>query len=650
MNRREPQRRAIGACRRRRGTWTAAALVMVLVGVTPLAEGQDRDGRTGPTLVTRFAAEGAGPEQLAEVVTDSLELTLRLAGVPQVERADYLLPSAAPEASLRYYDRRRAAGAVYGAIERDDSAGYTIAAGIWSPDDGDVARFEQEIESVFAVFDIADELALEIASQVVGRELSFGSVEVANTEHLDAFAVYVDGQLIARDERVVQVVAGDRTVSITQPGPLGDQPIAEFAVEVPRDGRVTVALDPPEEAAGEPAQGGDGAEGSDGGDAADASDAGPAAASTVGQPEEAPTGSLVVESSPPGATVLLDDEPIGTTPLRTFGVEAGRYELVLQRPLFHESIAAVDVMENQQASLVQELRVNGEAPEIEERLLRPAAPSIASLAVTAAKAGYLIARAAVAPYAFETSVLYGDPLLAGLDFVMLSSMFGGSLLAHESPGRRALGWTGMGLIALGPITAITIEEFMDVPPGASETVDLILDSVLFVDLFGSIALGIIDLAFTPAAAQRRNEELIGAVQETGAISDSTRLARRRMLVEVGAGTAGRFGYVHEVFPPYGRVEAGLGTGLIASSPVRFTPVASVRAAARPLAGFAPGIHPELSVLLQGETDFKGWGLSVGGAFGAVFSFERFELFWRSNYIYGLRTGRDGFASSFGVSL
>ena len=620
---------------------------MVLVGVTPFAEGQGRDGRTGPTLVTRFAAEGAGPEQLAEVVTDSLELTLRLAGVPQVERADYLLPSAAPEASLRYYDRRRAAGAVYGAIERDDSAGYTIAAGIWSPDDGDVARFEQQIESVFAVFDIADELALEIASQVVGRELSFGSVEVANTEHLDAFAVYVDGQLIARDERVVQVVAGERTVSITQPGPLGDQPIAEFAVEVPRDGRVTVALDPPEEAAGEPAQGGDGAKGSDG---ADASDAGPAAASTVGQPEEAPTGSLVVESSPRGATVLLDDEPIGTTPLRTFGVEAGRYELVLARPLFHESIAAVDVMENQQASLVQELRVNGEAPEIEERLLRPAAPSIASLAVTAAKAGYLIARAVIAPYSFDTMLFYGDPLLAGLDLVMLSSMFGGSLLAHESPGRRALGWTSMGLIALGPITAITADQVPDLPPGASETVDIMLEIVPFVDIFGSIALGIIDLAFTPAAAQRRNEELISAVQETGVVPDRPRPAGRRILLEVGAGTAGRLGYVHEVFPPYGRVEAALGTGLIPSSPVRFTPVASARAAARPLAGFAPGIHPELSVLLQGETDFNRWGLSVGGALGAVFAFERFELFWRSNYLYGLRTGRDGFTSSFGVSL
>ncbi len=646
-SRKKPQLKKACKTRSRRVSFTVTALLVLFPAMTPLVQGQEQGASAGPTLVTRFVATGTGPEQLAEVVTESLELTLRLAGVEQVERADYLLPTEAPRASIRYYERRRAAGAVYGAVRRNDTGGYAIQAGIWSPEKEGFSRFEQEIESVFAVFDIADELALDIASEVVGRELSFGTLAIENTRHLEEFGVYVDGQLVARNERRVQVVAGERAVSVTRSGPLGDQPVAEFNVSVPAEGRVSVALDPPEEpaaATNEEADVPEGLAGSDGSDTAQT------AQSASDRPQEVPTGSLVVESSPPGATVLLDNEAIGTTPLRTFGVESGRYELVLQRPLFHDSVAAVDVVENQRASLEQELRVNEEAPAIQRHLIRPLAPGAASLSVTALKAGYLAGSALASTQFFTEALKHGDPLLAAMDLIVLNSLYGGSLVAHETPGRRVMSWTGMGLVALGPVVSIAADEIGGSATGLEDEWDEVLEILPFVQVIGSMALGIVDVALTPAAAQRRNEELLEAVRETGTVPELRELRPRRLVMEGGAGGVARLGYVGEVFAPYGRIEAAAGTGFVAGSDLGFTPVASVRAAARPLAEFAPGIHPEVSVLVQGETDFRELGVSVGGAFGAVFSFERFELFWRSNYLYGIRSRRDRFVSSFGVSL
>jgi hypothetical protein len=45
----------------------------------------------------------------------------------------------------------------------------------------------------------------------------------------------------------------------------------------------------------------------------------------------APTGSLVVNSTPEGSVVVLDDRPEGTTPLEIFGIPAGSHTLVISR-------------------------------------------------------------------------------------------------------------------------------------------------------------------------------------------------------------------------------------------------------------------------------------------------------------------------------
>jgi hypothetical protein len=66
----------------------------------------------------------------------------------------------------------------------------------------------------------------------------------------------------------------------------------------------------------------------------------PPAASTI----ERYTGSLVVESLPPGATVFLDNKTVGKTPLTLNGVHAGEHVVRLERDGYHRWSRAIRVV------------------------------------------------------------------------------------------------------------------------------------------------------------------------------------------------------------------------------------------------------------------------------------------------------------------
>ncbi len=612
--------------------------ILAVLGISAAAASPSLAQETpGSTLVTRFAADGATAEQLALSVTNSLELTLRLAGVPNVERADYLMPEVSLSATTGFYARAEARRAVFGAIQPRQAGGYVIQAGVWSAETDEVSELTAEIDSVFGIFDLADDLALDIAAEVVGRDLAFATIEIENTEHLGAIAVYVDGQLVARDETEIQILAGSRTVTVARPGPLGDQPFEEFNLALEAGQTHRIALEPPPETVAEA-----GAED----EAAEPKSSG-AGLLRQSATEETETGSLLVETSPPGATVLLDGERIGTTPLEAFGVETGRYELALERPMFRPTIAAVDVLAGQPATLSQPLELDLEHPEVAVRLITPAAPSIASLTTTAMKAAYITwIFTSGHPWRW-TSVFTGDPPFAAMDLAAVGMLHAGSLLAHDPTVGILLSLGNAVLLAGPPVVATLTSEIT----GRDITQNSLYTGVAGTAAYlGSAAFALYDLAFTPAAAQRRNERLTGRIQETGEIPEATSAPRRRLMIGAGNGAVGRVGYVQEIFRPFGRIEAAVGTGLGGSDPVVATPVASVRLAARPFAHHTPGVHPELSGLIQAETDLQDYGMSAGFAFGSVLSFRRFELFWRSNYLYGLRTKRQSYLSSFGISL
>ncbi len=612
-------------------------IVTVLIIAAAVSLPVGAQDTAGTTVVTRFSAEGATAEQLALIVADSLELTLRLAGVSEVKRADYLMPEESLSATAGFYERTNARRAVFGAIQAREAGGYLVTARVWSSETSDISKVTTEIDSVFGIFDLADDLALDIAAEVVGRDLAFATVEIENTDHLDSLAVYVDGQLIARNETEIQVLAGARTVTIARPGPLGDQPVEAFELTLQADQTARIALQPPAETSEEV-------------DRAEEEPAPGAPGVSLSQQDRraaVETGSLLVETTPSGVTVLLDGERIGTTPLEAFGVETGRYELALERPLFRPTVAAVDVIPDATSTLAQPLEVNIDHPDVAGRLMAPAAPSIASLTTTALKAAYITWIFTSGHSWRWTSVFSAEPPLAAIDLAAVGMLHAGSLLAHDPETAILLSAANAVLLA-GPSVVATLTSEIT---GIDITQNNIYTGVAGVAAYvGSAAFALYDLAFTPAAAQRRNDRFVQEIQETGEVPAASSASRRRLVLSAGNGAVARVGYVQEILRPYGRIEVGAGTGLSGSDPVTATPLATLRLAARPLAHHAPGVHPELSGLVQAETDLEDYGISAGFAVGSVLSFQRFEIFWRSNYLYGLRTKKQSYVSSFGISL
>jgi hypothetical protein len=437
---------------------------------------------------------------------------------------------------------------------------------------------------------------------VVGRELAFGRVQIRNTEHLGSFAVYIDGQLLARNEPETRVLAGQRTVTVTRRGPLGDQPVARFEVDVVPDTVVTVSLEPPEGAADLPPETSQPPEREE--------------SDPSGAPRE--TGALVVESTPPGATVRLDGTEIGTTPLEMFGVETGRYELELDKPLFRRAVAAVDVQSNRSTELSEPLQVDAGHPEIAPRLIRPAAPSIAGLVSAGIKGAYLGWTMGSGNSWHYNSFRQAAPLLSVLDFAAMSAIHAGTLVAGDAPASMIVSLANAALLA-GPAVAASL---------SSELLGYDLTGQPWYSTFaagaaigGSIAFALYDIAFTPSVAQRTNGALLSDVQASGSVPPPPEVSPRRVLVGAGAGALGRISYVQELFRGYGRAELGVGASLAPGDSFRALPVGTLRLAARPFAGRVPGAQPELSAILQGETDFDTYGVAFGGAIGTVWSFQ-----------------------------
>lgn len=237
--------------------------IFLLLAVLPPAGifGQPENAEDGGLVVisSLSGSESETAETLARNITDTLELSLRLAAGARVERADFLSPHESLDQARLYYDQVSAGRAVFGTVEPHPEGGYTVRAGLWRSDRGAEAR-EQEyrVRSVLEIFDVADRIALDLASQIAGRELSFGRVVIENSRDLPEYSIYVDGILAARNVRELRVLSGEREIVIARPGAVSDEVVTRRKVRVPADGSVRVTLEPTETGeAAQPAQGDD---------------------------------------------------------------------------------------------------------------------------------------------------------------------------------------------------------------------------------------------------------------------------------------------------------------------------------------------------------------------------------------------------------
>ena len=169
---------------------------------------------------------------------------MRMTGTLTVERADFLTPTRAFDRARRYYRQTGADGAGFGSISSVPGGGYKIDLEVWNASKANAAPTQvvRTITNVLDSFDIADEISLEVASTVVGRKLSEGTLVVENVGQLPSYSVYADGHLLGRNKNEFRLLTGERKIIIAKPGSLGDEPLATFQVDIAQDKTVTIAL------------------------------------------------------------------------------------------------------------------------------------------------------------------------------------------------------------------------------------------------------------------------------------------------------------------------------------------------------------------------------------------------------------------------
>ncbi len=599
-----------------------------------------------PTIVLSLLDAPKGDTAAATIsqtVTQSMALILRLTGKFSVQSADFLNPVLSYERSILYYDRVDAKIGIFGKVVPDSAGGYTIDVQLWRPGEksGRPKSFEKKISDVFSVFDAADKLALTVASEAVGKSLAVGTLEIKNQAKLGNYGVYVDGQLIGRSLSSAKVLTGKRTVIVAVPGPLGDQPVQTFHVDISADKPAVITLTKNPQAAKAAAQ-------------PETTKQTPAA-KTAAKAAPKPTGGLTVSSSPAGATVKLDQKVIGTTPLHLFGVPVGTYRLTLERKYFTTVETVAQISDHGDDKVNVKLQVNAKDPAVAKRMIRQKTAVIDSAVWSGLQLGNLFGSSLIVPSTGATTDFWSSSLNNGFQSpvgavgMSLNSMLFriGHRIAEDPLQAGILD----GVSALGALLNynVLIPEAAGSAPSPLSTALSAAGSVLFV---GTI---IYDVASSPFAVTRANEKTLAYVQAHGTLPPLHINHAHHVIVETGGNSFIRAGYSYSLIPDYlsvaGTVGAGLsdsGAGTSSAVPVGLS--AALRLSYNPFGTVTGRIRPELNLGLRATSNFSSVNASVDLGTGNDWVGRSFDIFTRGGASYNITTKHFGEYLTIGTRL
>lgn len=538
---------------------------------------------------------------LVESIQSALRVTLTMANAGEIIQTDFLLPHASLRRARVYFEEESVARAVYGTIGRAETGELRIVLWVWSELSPEAPqRFEREVVSAFDVFDIADELGLEIASSIVGRRLAFGEIAVEGVAELGRYSVYVDGQRLAANQSRVQVLAGEREVIIAIPGALGEQPLQRFEVTVPENDAVTVTVtERPEEEAEE---------------------------ETTEVVPAREVGTLRVGSEPGDALVLLDSEPLGRTPLDFYGVPAGRYELELRRELFRGVVQVVEVEPRKTTEVVVDLEVDEEHPEVAAALVTPSRVTWAAIGGAAFRSAALLG---TMPPTIDD---YGVYLGSMLDMLVLGGM---ALPGHVYGRNDRENLVTSGIAAAGAAAGAALTWIFNYDYG-------IAGYGMFL-----MALNLYDLLGAAGAAERQNQRVLADVDARGALPPSTP-ASRRVTVEAGGGPVLSVGYRIPVVRDHLFAHPSCGLLLVPLEPIAFGASAGLSIEYVPLGRSSGSVRPFAAARAQGDYLLQQLGVSAGYEYGVALVLQTVDVTAFSRTLFALIGG--GYSRRFGVGV
>jgi hypothetical protein len=232
----------------RRLSILALSCLFALAG-TETAAAQQQPIKKPVIILTKLAAPADDPvaERLASTLTGSVDLIMRLTGSLEVKRADFLVPGASLERAIEYYKQADADGAVFGSISPGSNGSYNVDLEVWSAGkpNSKPESFHRHITDLLSSFALSDQLSLQVASAVAGRDLKEGTIFVKNTANLTSYSVYADGHLLGRNRETFPILTGHHEIVVAKPGLVGDEPVQVFHVTITKDHTTTLDVSPP---------------------------------------------------------------------------------------------------------------------------------------------------------------------------------------------------------------------------------------------------------------------------------------------------------------------------------------------------------------------------------------------------------------------
>ena len=232
---------------RARGAVPVLVLFLVVIGSGRLFA-QQTSGAGGDTVVLTELSAPKGDnvaQSLASTISSSLDLLLKLSGQVAVSRADFLSPEYSFTKALLYYHLQKAKAGIFGQVKPDSSGGYKIGVDIWTTDskDSKPTVYSRSISNILGVFDVADQLSVQVASKAVGQTLALGDLRVEITGKLPHYSVYADGHLLGRDKSSFRILTGKREIVVAKPGLVGDETVKVFKVDISKSKPTVVKVD-----------------------------------------------------------------------------------------------------------------------------------------------------------------------------------------------------------------------------------------------------------------------------------------------------------------------------------------------------------------------------------------------------------------------
>ncbi len=537
-----------------------------------------------------------GIASLAQAATDTLTLTFQLLDKYQISRREFPGPLDSEEV---FDDLRQnfTDYAVYGAIEPREEGGYRITAYSWEMATDEVKLgVEMEVLSAFDLFDSMDLATLRFAEDFTGIHIGFGRLVFENKTPESPYIVEIDGNRVGENVDKREVLYGERRISIFLPPETeGDAPYHLVSyllnVEEGEDYTIPFTVDP---------------------------DLNRDDWNAAVEAPLALAGSETVKTSPRDASVFLDGQLLGRTPLVAdpmFLASGGT--LLLEREYFLSSETSLAG-----GSLEFDLSVDPSNPYVRPALNRVWLGAATNILITATQVMFILLPGA------EGKFDQGPP---GWPLMLAASPRFGYVLAGDMKTAGILSLASM--LSAGLILGASELEMMDSDLG------MILWQLPF---WATVAY---DIGTGPVKAASDNRRTLQHIKENGLpdIEKSRRpwISKPYLAVQLAGGSYGMVGGGIDLLKNYFSLDLLAGAAGDYFDPLNIFPCVNTKALFFPAASFDIPVQPYLAAILhlalQTEYAF------IGGATGPALGFEiplkniwklpDFTLFFEAEYYY-----------------